>query len=208
MKAIKWGLAALVAASGAASIASAEEVTPKRGAYVTGSLGILAPTDQTVYEDAWEELEVQWASGPYLSIAGGYGFDNGFRAELELAHTSFESDAVKASFGGMSVKESFDGIEASATFVTVGGFYDFRPSARFSPYVGAGLGIASWELEYEDAEEDGTDFTMFGEAGLNVALNANATLAPSYRFQWINNGENGVEDSKAHVFKLGLRYTF
>jgi hypothetical protein len=53
-----------------------------------------------------------------------------------------------------------------------------------------------------------TDLTAFAEAGLSFDLGSALELVPPYRYQWIDDGRDGFDDSGIHVARLGLRYWF
>jgi opacity protein-like surface antigen len=195
MRKLIWGLGAASAVSlGAASTMAAEQQF-----YVTGNLGLFQLSD---LEDSVGD-EISFDMGPYLSGAAGMAFDNGARVELELGYASFEGD--EAEIGGVTQDAGF--VESSATIVTVGGYYDIQTEGSVSPYVGAGLGLAAWEIDGA-TDFDGTDLAAFGEAGLNIKASERVTVAPSYRLLWVDNGEQGIDDSTAHIFKVGVRYAF
>ena len=197
MKRWLWGLAAASAVSMGATSAIAAE----KGFYVSGNFGLFQHTDLS--DDFGDE--VSFESGFYFSGAAGMALGNGVRLELELGHTSFDGDEFE--IGGVTYDAGT--VEASATIVTVGGYYDIQTRGSVSPYLGAGSGLASYELEDSGVElVDGTDPAAFGELGLNIKANENVTFAPSYRFLWINSGENAIDDSTAHIFKVGARFAF
>lgn len=115
----------------------------------------------------------QAANGNYISIYGGLNdlddtsidssdagrissdFDEGYgvgaaigrwfdaqrhwRAEVEFAYRENDFDRIGRRGGGDA--------ELSSQAYMVNGYYDFRPNASFSPYVGAGVGIADVEVE-------------------------------------------------------------
>lgn len=187
--------AAMTVSLGATSAVAAESRT-----YISGSFGLFQHRD---IEDAYGD-ELSFEMGPYFSGAVGVALGNGARIEFELGVTAFDGDEFES--GGYIYDAS--SVEVSATILTIGGYYDIQTKGGVSPYVGVGVGFASWEIDYGALDSDGTDLAAFGEFGLNIKAGRNATFAPSYRFLWIDNGEQGIDDSSAHIFKAGIRFFF
>jgi opacity protein-like surface antigen len=197
MKRLIWGLAAASAVSLGATSATAAE----SNFYIAGNLGLFQHQD---LGDAYGD-ELSFESGLYLSGAAGMDLGNGVRLEVELGSTSFDGDELDTGSGTLDASS----VEASATLVTLGGYYDIQTQGSVSPYFGAGFGLASYTLEESGVElVDDTDLTAFGELGLNINASETVTIAPSYRYLWIDSGEYGIDDSTAHIFKLGARFAF
>ncbi len=53
-----------------------------------------------------------------------------------------------------------------------------------------------------------TDFTAFGEAGVAYKVSDGLEIVPSYRYQWINDGAQGLDDTTQHVARIGFRSWF
>ncbi|WP_119459926.1 outer membrane beta-barrel protein [Rhodospirillaceae bacterium SYSU D60014] len=202
-----WVAAALAVGFGATSTLAAEQ-----GLYLAGNLGLFQHMDKetSIYDPWYDEIydiDLSFKPGLFLSGAVGVDFGNGARGELEIGGASANADEVTASdqYGNSASVDASD-VEISATIITLGGYYDFTTAGKVAPYVGGGLGFAMWEADdgYETVEE--TDLAGFGEVGLGIALNETVTFAPSYRLLWINNGSSYVNDSTAHVFKIGARF--
>lgn len=193
-KAVLGAAAAMAVSLGTTSAVAAESRT-----YISGSFGLFQHRD---IEDAYGD-ELSFEMGPYFSGAVGAALGNGARVEFELGVTAFDGDEARVS--GVVLDAS--NVEASATILTVGGYYDIQTKGGVSPYVGVGLGFASWEIDGA-VDFDGTDLAAFGEFGLNIKAGQNAVFVPSYRFLWIDNGEQGFDDSSAHIFKAGIRFFF
>lgn len=183
------------------------------GTYASLSAGL------TFNRDIEGDVEGVEVTGEYdnpgyaIWAALGYRFGNGFRAEVELGYGRIEAESV--SFLGVSVPvdgttDLFSG--------TINGFYDFNVGGVVTPYIGGGVGVLHSSVDEVTATvgsttitaegDDSTDLTAFAEAGVAVSVAQQLELVPAYRFQWVNNGEDGFDDDMAHVVKVGLRYTF
>ena len=116
-------------------------------------------------------------------------------------------------------------------------YYDFKTNSKFTPYINAGLGISRTKLRafhFMNLGEDGraiiedksTNFAWAVGAGINYAVNDQASLDFNYRYVDLGdiNGEkkysfsnntyyqqfkiNNSLELKSHDFSIGLRYKF
>lgn len=145
-----------------------------------------------------------------FGAAAGYRFANGFRLEGEFTYG-------RDSFDQLSLLGTTVGLtgDIDSYGFTGGLFYDFRLGGGWTPYVGAGAGATHQSTQNVTATvagttlalggSDSTDFTAFGEIGIAYALSSRVELVPAYRFQYINDGGSGADDSLLHHFKIGLR---
>src|SRR3546814_5514793 len=88
-------------------------------------------------------------------------------------------------------------------------------AGRVSPYIGGGGGAVRESIDRVSASSGGTtvsaegdtdtNLTAFGEVGLNIALAPAFDLVPSYRYQWIDDGRDGFDDTQMHVDRKSTR---
>ena len=155
------------------------------------------------------------------ALALGYDFNSQFgvpvRAEVEYA---LRGNSEKSwNYGrGMDFKGAWN---ASTLFLNL--YYDFRNSTAFTPYVGAGLGMAFNYANYTfsspgyhgNFDEHSTNFAW--NVGAGVAYDITDSLAVDQGYRYVNLGyyEVDLPDGAKlknqpcnHEFMLGLRYTF
>lgn len=159
------------------------------------------------------------ASSIGAALALGYSFTFPMRAELEWNMHSQSEDKNKVS--GHSKLTSNIGIQT--IFANV--YYDFRNTSSFTPYVGAGLGLAVVDFEgsstpstYTLEEKTKINFAWNISLGLSYAFSENVALDLSYRCAQFGKGEtekstalNSSAKTKtiyANQAMLALRYTF
>lgn len=198
--------AAVVLLSSAA-LAQPGSDAPKDGFYAMPSFGLLVPRGQDMKESGLSaslDYDTGWTAG----IAGGYRFGQ-VRVEGELSYG-------RVSGADLTINgQDFDvGADLSLFTGTLAGYYDFI-HGPVTPYVGAGIGVAVADLDDFsingigiDGGGSSTDLMLFGEAGLSWALTDQLSVVPAYRYVWVNDGGDGVDDSTAHVVRVGLRYQF
>ena len=155
------------------------------------------------------------------ALALGYDFNSQFgvpvRAEVEYA---LRGNSEKSwNYGrGMDFKGAWN---ASTLFLNL--YYDFRNSTAFTPYVGAGLGMAFNYANYTfsspgyhgNFDEHSTNFAW--NVGAGVAYDITDSLAVDLGYRYVNLGYYEVDlpeggkvknQPSNHEFMLGLRYTF
>lgn len=176
------------------------------------------PTFQAGHDEANEQYS-QFTLGGALAL--GYDFNSQFgvpvRAEVEYAlrgnsEKSWNYDKV------FDLKGAWN---ASTLFLNL--YYDFRNSTAFTPYVGAGLGMAfnyaNYTLTAKDynANFDDHRTTFAWNVGAGVAYDITDNFAVDLGYRYVNLGYYEVdlpEGAKVknqpsnHEFMLGLRYTF
>ncbi|MDX6749653.1 porin family protein [Geminicoccaceae bacterium 1502E] len=160
-----------------------------------------------------DQLSITYDTGFAVQGAGGYRFNEWFRAELELGYGRADVRRLE----GPDITLDFEG-EGEAFAAAVNGFIDWPLDGTVQPYVGAGIGIAHTRLNdpailsprgrIELEDDRSTNLLLQGEVGLSVAITERFAFVPSWRYLRIANGNNGVDDTKAHLFRAGLRYSF
>lgn len=157
-------------------------------------------------------ITVERDDGWGLFLNAGYRMPNNIRLEGELGYSTM--DFSKARSGGGSVGLGGD---VDMYSLTGAAYYDIPTGTMLTPFIGAGAGVVHQRLDRGAAtvggvtvaadDDSSTDFTAFAEAGVTVKL-AQFELVPSYRYQWINDGEHGLDDTGMHVARLALHYGF
>ena len=200
-------IATLTLFATAASAQDASSITTRTGWYGTLSGNWLVPRD---YDGNGQEWKTYNGYGLYGAL--GHRLGDNWRAEAEIGYGTVENDRI--SVGNSSSKVDGDVDYYSATGAL---YYDTRPLFSLHPYIGAGAGVVHQRNERNAVTVGGrsfptgnssTDLTAFGEAGLNIDLGNALELVPSYRYQWIDDGAEGFDDSGIHVARIGLRYWF
>ena len=141
MKTISTYSIAAVALALLATAAPAK-ADPIPGWYIGAGVGATMPTDsdQAVgNRDNKIDFDTGWGVMGDL----GYGFNNGFRAEGELAEFRANADKVNGNGG---INGRINNVDLMANL-----YYDFSTGTRWTPYVGAGIG-----LDAVDADHIGT----------------------------------------------------
>lgn len=154
------------------------------------------------------------------ALALGYDFYSQFgvpvRAEVEYA---LRGNSEKSwNYDALDVKGAWN---ASTLFLNL--YYDFRNSTAFTPYVGAGLGMAFNYANYTlsapgyNANFDDHATTFAWNVGAGVAYDITDSFAVDLGYRYVNLGYYEVDlpaGAKVknqpcnHEFMLGLRYTF
>lgn len=156
-----------------------------------------------------------------LALALGYDFYVNqalpFRAEAEFMYVARGKESDSTGLGN-NIHYSQKN-EVKALFFN--GYYDLHNSTIFTPYVGAGLGVAwiksSGSLNgWGAGNESDTNLAWNVGVGVGVELNYNATLDFGYRYARLGeaqtstslNGYHLKSNLGLHQFTVGLRYAF
>ncbi len=146
------------------------------------------------------------------ALFAGYDFNTKYeipiRAELEYA---LRSNLVVRAYAEDTL---FNAQTLLANF-----YYDFHNSSDFTPYVGAGLGLAFTSLEMDTPEWSNLDAnsTNFAwQVGAGVSYAFNETISADLGYRYMSFGSSTIEDeenlnsvfSSAHEFSLGIRFSF
>ncbi len=158
-----------------------------------GGAGTAVATDVT------DSFAFGIGAGIYLSprLRGDITIDGHATAEVEARGTGL-SEQVRLS-----------------TIVTLANLYlDFeRTTTRWTPYVGAGIGMAFNTLQFPDrdtARETTVSFAAAAMAGAALELDEAWRLDLNYRFLYLGdasaNATADFSDITSHEFRAGLRY--
>lgn len=178
-----------------------------------------AATNQNATNQKWSD-----DSGYTVGGAIGYNFAGmglPVRAEAEyLYHDQFKYSANNATSGGSTANFSSK-IDIHTLFANF--YYDIKTSTAFTPYVGAGLGVAWINQKIgssfpggETGNYDTTNFAWNLGAGVGYSLTDSIVLDLGYRYS--NFGDAKKYESSTYTFQakdltshealLGLRYQF
>jgi len=170
-------------------------------------------------------------------IEGGFGCGSGrgIRGEIMLGyHGKRDIDGTPGPWNPATIPPTADPLHTSVTTTTLmlNGYYDLAKFDRFTPYVGAGVGIAynkTGDVSFTgnpalvNVIEGDSRWSLAWSlmAGVGVQLTERTTLDIGYRYMDMGKAESGImdnlgftnpkvriDDLTAHEFKLGLRFAF
>lgn len=189
------------------------------GLYTRGSVGFVHVNDingNAPFGAGWTN---KLDSGFALGIAAGYGFKNNYRFEAEVSYQKNDYDKAE-DVDPTTPLQGF--IDASGNLTNlsflVNTYYDFPTKSAFTPFVGAGLGLAKIEINDLFAEGwskkvnvDDTVFAYQLSAGVGYAINETLTIDALYRY--LATDDPRFEDDtdyefSSHNFLIGIRVNF
>ena len=169
---------------------------------------------------------------PNLSLAVGYDFstisDIDARAELAYTYVGSKTYHFNQITDQSYVEETNATNKIKSQSIMLNGYYDFKNSSKFTPYVSAGLGMTRVkgtyynDYNFEDGEVSDSSTKFTWALGLGVAYNVweNVDLDLSYRynnagkfkFKGAPLGESDISNInyklQSNEYLLGLRYNF
>ncbi len=182
-------VAGLVASLVSVQAANADEKHDNpEGLYLGANIGAAFFNDDDIND---------FEDGGTLGVQLGYRWSDHFRTELELSGAAAEIDNSDEVVGYGRA--------------TLGAYYDLQPTSHFIvPYFGGGIGTTSVFLESDDGDDDDNGLlSLHGEAGLTLNINEHFALVPSYRYTWVEDDTDILEDDlTSHAVRIGARISF
>lgn len=175
---------------------------------------------------------------PNLSLAAGFDFSKitniNARAELEYTYKDkqkFTPNLIGGTLTSGGVTTEVDGgneiiiNELQSQSLMLNGYYDFKNSSKFIPYLSAGAGVtrvkSTRQIMDDTTSVKDTDNTFTWSVGAGVAypLNEQVTLDLSYKYvdagemkfnndEWRGASVKTTADLTSHEYSLGIRYSF
>jgi OOP family OmpA-OmpF porin len=108
-----------------------------KGFYVGLGTGLSIPSDADI-TGTGVSLDAEYDAGYNFGGTFGYRYGNGFRSELEASFSRSSFDALN----GVSTTG-----RAAASQLMINALYDYENASDFTPYVGVGAGVYSYEAE-------------------------------------------------------------
>ncbi len=184
------------------------------GWYVGGASGISFLEDSTGHTSAGNST-ISYNSSLAFAASGGYAWYNGLRAEGEVFYDRGNVDKISGRTGT-------DGHLSNIDFF-VNGLYDFNTGTMFTPYVGAGVGVALVTAKNIGplannsvlSEDDKAAFAYQGIVGLATQFDKNWAFTVDYRYVGtaepklkVSSGGSSKTTDDSHNIMFGLRYSF
>jgi OmpA-OmpF porin, OOP family len=143
------------------------------GYYVTAEGGVSLPPDLHLNDVALGTQREGYGTGITGGGALGYDTGDGWRVELNslYQHTDLSRLDGTAATGHLA-----------STSVMANATYDILPNARFTPYVGAGLGVQNVGGQVDGLHGRAWEPAYQAEAGLRTDVTDHASLFGEYRF--------------------------
>jgi opacity protein-like surface antigen len=182
--------------------AGAASAQSQPGYYVTGEGGVsLMPNLQlkSAAGTGHENMNAGYAYGG----AAGYDMGNGTRVEIDALHQM-------SNFSGISGTPANGHVQS--TSLMVNGQYDLMHDAKFTPYVGVGIGAQNIGTSLNGAHDSDWKPAYQAEAGLRTNISDKVSLFGEYRFSQSEaanldlGGANVHQHFADHGILAGLTY--
>ncbi len=159
--------------------------------------------------------ELSAEDGLGAAVAIGYRYGGGFRSEFEVGFRRNDLDSVSAAgtfFGtAVAANAALNG-DVSTAYGLINLYYDIDMRSAWSPYVGAGIGGASVELDSTTLDVDDTDTVLAYQAliGASYRISDNVWARGGYRYFATSDPEiAGAEfEVQNHILGIGLQIGF
>jgi OOP family OmpA-OmpF porin len=208
MRIVKALFGAAIAAAPLAAYAQ-----PVNGLYISLGAGVNIMQNEsitTLGSTSLNNVNLNTKLGAVAVPAVGFGFGNGFRAELSLDYRYNGLDTISGPGGSAKISGSE---QKFGPMVNV--LYDFDVPFPVTPYVGAGVGYQWVRESINNGAQTEGGFAVQGILGVSYPMDnvvPGLALTGEYRFQAIPGERNygGVKfaDDYNHSILIGLRYAF
>ena len=226
-----------VALTAAAPAVAQDKMTSADGkVFARLSAGAVMPTDTDVQNGVINGLTftgvvngaVESEVGQAYSASIGYNFSDMFSIEAEGSIASFDLDKFTGTgtftSGGSSLtvtgSAALDG-DVKANTGMLNALVSIPTGGSFRPYLGAGVGLVDWEIDFNSATDgtttlvcvagcsaDGTDLAVKGIVGADFAVSDNAFVGIKYQYLWTDTGTAVSDDVTAHAIQASLKFDF
>lgn len=161
--------------------------------------------------------------GGALAVGYDFGFQSSMPIRAELEYATFTE--AKGSDSGYGAGKGYDAsgkLDVSSLFVNA--YYDFHNETRFTPYLGAGIGMGFVSMKGDDShvsfgKHEETNFAW--NVGLGCAYQLVDGVAVDLGYRYVDLGEAKTGSTAAwgssnlktdevtmHQFMLGARFSF
>ena len=151
-------------------VAAALAGTP--GYYISGEGGVSLPPDLSLNSVTLGHQKDGFGTGYAVGGAAGYDFGDGWRLEMDSLYQ--HTDLSRLSGAPATGHLSSTSVMANAT-------YDLIPDAKFTPYVGAGIGVQNVGGQVNALAGRDWRPAYQAEAGLRTDLTDTTSLFGEYR---------------------------
>lgn len=185
------------------------------GFYLGGNLGMGFPTDST-FDDSTNTNDVELDPGFAGILSAGWQFGNGIRLQGEFAARLNQVGDIT----GTGAAAPTDG-DMNVYSLMADAIYGFNTGTKFTPYVGAGMGIARVQAKdigttlTTTVDDDDTVFAYQAIAGVEYAIHPNLFAGLDYRYfrtadtEFTSAAATRIDgDYENHTVTVGLRYLF
>lgn len=195
---------ALAVSSTVSYSAKADTVNFSDNLYLSGSLGLTIVKDESENDPTIPaSLKYDHDNALNINAALGKHFTQNIRGEVELGYRSMDTD-IDGTVLALPVTGSAD---TDIWTLMVNGYYDFDTGTKFRPYVGAGIGVARYDIDMTIAgvsdDEDDTVFAYQIGTGVTYNVAEQWDVQAGYRFLSAPKPEYD-----SHEFRVGFIRSF
>jgi outer membrane autotransporter protein len=147
----------------------------------------------------WKDKDRDFGFGLAVGTDMGLFYDVPLRVELEYMYR-LQSEF---SDGGNTAKVAAHSLMAN-------GYFDINTSTDFTPYIGAGLGMAYRDADYTSNTlhtESDQSWNLAWNLGAGVAYHVTDTMALDMGYRYVDLGGSNHLDYTAHELLLVLRFS-
>lgn len=205
----------LLGAAAAIAIVVPAAAFADEGFYLGANLGVNMPGNSK-YEDSTGEASVDTNLGFSGAVSAGYQFQSNWRLQADLAARINSVDEIT----GTGATSPFDG-NVDAYSLLADAIYGIPTGTKFTPYIGAGLGLAVVKARNvqtvlgTNVNDTDVVFAYQGIAGIEYDISPTWKASLDYKYLRTadpkfeaDNASEVKTDYEDHTVTVGLRYLF
>lgn len=180
--------------------------------YIKGTVGRTFSHDENWSRGA-QSGEIDVENAMHYGAAIGSRLGQSTRMEFEASYRKPDIDDIQNAGGTQNISG-----DLRTWALMLNGYYDFYSKATFSPYLGAGIGMARHKLEagaapaigFNAIDDSSWNFAWQGGGGLSTQLSPKAHIDTGYRYLATTDPDFGNMnmDYGSHEVSVSLRYGF
>lgn len=169
-------------------------------------------SQSTEFDDSLS-TDVELGDDFVIGAAVGYEFRRNWRAELEATYESKDTDDA--------ANPALRGGELTTTAFMANIYRDFDIGHRIKPFIGAGIGVAGTDPDFQvlspggPYRPDGTDYGFAWQVSAGVSMDFTDRLTGEIRYRYMDAGDYELQgtggtiegDNKSHAVLAGLRFS-
>ncbi len=187
--------------------------------YMAANAGLALLNDADITDSTvpFIHLSTESEAGMAFALATGYTFGN-VRVEGEVTYQKNDLDSLSLSVIGVDLGSASISGDTSSTAFLINGYYDFKNTTSFTPFIGGGLGMANVDLGAITLDNYGPLTTSIDDNvfayqltfGVNYAFNSTVSLDLKYRYfatEDLEVGSTKIEYSSHNIY-AGVKIDF
>lgn len=179
--------------------------------YINLSAGAAFPQNTNISAGPFSG-NIEYGTGMHGFVGLGYQFNPWLAGELEVGYLRLPIDRINLNGATASVDGSLHGLAFFANAVASLDMNLVRPYIAAGPGLvhrfGSDVTVTSGGATATADIGSGTDFAVQAKAGIDLRISDRMSVAPEYRYTWVNTSGDGLGNTKIHSVGASFKIRF